>query len=83
MKLIIDFDKINDISKKKFLLETLKFLGVQFKTSDGPQTLEEYNKELEEADAEIDRGKYISMEDLLKEMKHNGKSTTRELSFKH
>lgn len=68
MELIIDFDKINDVSKKKFLLETLKFLGVQFKTSDGPQTLEEYNKELEEADAEIDRGKYISMEDLLKEM---------------
>lgn len=68
MELIIDFDKINDVSKKKFLLETLKFLGVQFKTSDGPQTLDEYNKELEEADAEIDRGKYISMEDLLKEM---------------
>lgn len=68
MELIIDFDKINDASKKKFLLETLKFLGVQFKTSDGPQTLEEYNRELEEADAEIDRGKYISMEDLLKEM---------------
>lgn len=68
MELIIDFDKINDASKKKFLLETLKFLGVQFKTSDGPQTLEEYNRELEEADAEIDRGKYVSMEDLLKEI---------------
>lgn len=68
MELIIDFDKINDVSKKKFLLETLKFLGVQFKTSDGPQTLEEYNRELEEADAEIDRGKYVSMEDLLKEI---------------
>lgn len=68
MELIIDFDKINDVSKKKFLLETLKFLGVQFKTSDGPQTLDEYNKELEEADAEIARGMCISMEDLLKEM---------------
>jgi hypothetical protein len=33
-----------------------------------PQTLEEYNKELEKADAEIDSGKYMSMDDLLKEM---------------
>ncbi|MGJ7033470.1 hypothetical protein [Niabella hirudinis] len=68
MELIIDFDKINDASKKKFLLETLKFPGVRFKTSDAPQTLEEYNKELEQADAEIDTGKYTTMEELLKEM---------------
>lgn len=35
---------------------------------DNPKTLEEYNKELEEADAEIDHGKYVSMENLLKQM---------------
>lgn len=68
MELIIDFDRISDSAKKQFLLETLKFLGVPFKTSGNPQTLEEYNKELEEGDAEIERGKYIAMEDLLKEM---------------
>lgn len=33
-----------------------------------PQTLDNYNNELEEADAEIERGMCISMEDLLKEM---------------
>jgi hypothetical protein len=66
MELIIEFDKIQDTSKKKFLLETLKFLGIQFKTTER-QTLEQYNKELEDADAEIDRGNYITMEDLLKE----------------
>ncbi|HEY5463871.1 MAG TPA: hypothetical protein VIJ95_11495 [Hanamia sp.] len=68
MELIIEFDNIKDTSKKKFLLETLKFLGIQFKTSEKRQTLEQYNKELEENDAEIENGKYITMEDLLKEI---------------
>ncbi|SDC83575.1 hypothetical protein [Niabella drilacis] len=68
MELIIDFDKINDSAKKKFLLETLRFLGVPFKTDGNPQTLEEYNNELEEGDTEIEKGKYTTMEGLLKEM---------------
>ena len=68
MELIIELDKIEDTSKKKFLLETLKFLGIQFKTSQNRQTPEQYNKELEENDAEIENGNFIAMEDLLKEM---------------
>jgi hypothetical protein len=67
MELIIELDDIEDTSKKKYLLETLKFLGIQFKTIEKRQTLEQYNKELEESDAEIDNGNYITMEDLLKE----------------
>jgi len=67
MELIIEFDDIEDTSKKKYLLETLKFLGIQFRTIEKRQTLEQYNKELEESDAEIDNGNYITMEDLLKE----------------
>lgn len=70
MELIIELDNIKDTSKKKFLLETLKFLGIQFETSQKRQTMEEYNKELEENDAEIENGKYIRMEDLLKEIEH-------------
>lgn len=68
MELIIEFDEIKDTSKKKFLLETLKFLGVRFKTREKRQTLKEYNKELEESDAEIDNGNFTTMEDLLKEI---------------
>lgn len=68
MELIIELDNIKDTSKKKFLLDTLKFLGIQFETSQKRQTMEEYNKELEENDAEIENGKYIRMEDLLKEI---------------
>jgi hypothetical protein len=49
-------------------LETVKFLGVQFKTSEEQQTREEYNKELEDSDAEIENGNFITMEDLLKEI---------------
>jgi len=52
------------LQKKKFLLGILKFPGVDFTTSDKPHTLEEYNKELEEADAEIESGKYVTMEDF-------------------
>lgn len=68
MDLVIELDKIEDTAKKKFLLETIKFLGIQFKTSEKRQTSEEYNKELEENDAEIENGAFITMEDLLKEM---------------
>jgi hypothetical protein len=68
MELIIEFDKIEDTSKKKFLPETLKFPGIQFKTSEKRQTLKEYNKELEESDAEIENGNYTTMDDLLKEI---------------
>jgi hypothetical protein len=68
MELIIEFDEIKDNSKKKFLLETLKFLGIQFKTSEKRQTQEQYNKELEENDAEIENGRYTTMDDLLKEI---------------
>lgn len=67
MELIINFDAIKEASKKKFLLQTLKFLGIEFKTSDA-QTGEEYNMELREADDEIENGNYTSMDDLLKEM---------------
>jgi len=67
MELIIEFDDIEDTSKKKYLLETLKFLGIQFRTIEKRQTLEQYNRELEESDAEIDNGNYITIEDLLKE----------------
>ncbi|MGN6532646.1 MAG: hypothetical protein ACTHK0_12960 [Ginsengibacter sp.] len=68
MELIIELDNIKDTSKKKLLLETLKFLHVEFKTSDEKQTIEEYNKELEDSDAEIENGNFITMDDLLKEM---------------
>lgn len=67
MELIIDFDKIKDNSKKEWLIRTLKLMGIAFKTSEKPQTLDEYNKDLEEGNAEIERGDFITATDLKKE----------------
>ncbi len=68
MQLIIDLDNIQDTSKKEFLLNTLKFLKISFKAGERPQTLDEYNADLEEANDEIDKMNYTTMDDLLKEM---------------
>jgi len=68
MELIIDFDSIHEQSKKEFLINTLKFLDIKYKTSEKPQTIEEYNQELEHADSEIENNNYTTMDDLLKEM---------------
>jgi len=43
-------------------------LSKEQKVGDGHISIEQYNKELDEAEAEMDRGEYISHEDLKKEM---------------
>ena len=69
MELVVEFDKIEDATSQKFPLTTLQFLGIQFRTSEKRETPEQYNKELEERDTEINNGKYITMHDLLNEIK--------------
>jgi hypothetical protein len=69
MDLIIDFDGINDSSKQDWLLRTLKLMGIGFQTAEKPQTLEEYNKDLEDGDMEIEKGNFITNEQLKKEIK--------------
>jgi len=68
MDILIDFDSINDSSKKEWLLRTLKQMGIRFQEIDTPQTLEEYNQELEEGEAEILKGNFVTHEELLKRM---------------
>jgi hypothetical protein len=67
MELIIDFDNINDNSKKEWLLRTLKLMGIAFQTSEKPQTLDEYNQDLEAGNAEIEKGDFITAADLKKQ----------------
>jgi hypothetical protein len=67
MELIIDFDNIGDTSKKEWLIRTLKLMGIGFHTSEKPQTLQEYNQELEKGDAEIQQGNFITATDLKNE----------------
>ncbi|MFT4092686.1 MAG: hypothetical protein QM640_03515 [Niabella sp.] len=67
MELIIDFDNIRDTSKKEWLLHTLKLMGTGYTAKEAPQTLEEYNKDLEAGNEEIEQGHFISAADLKKQ----------------
>jgi len=67
MQLIIDFEAINDASKKEWLINTLRLMNISFDTAEKRQTIEEYNLEINEAEAEIERGEYLTAEDLKKE----------------
>jgi hypothetical protein len=69
MELIIDFDGIKDSSKQDWLLRTLKLMGIGYHTAEKPQTLEEYNNDLEAGNAEIEKGNFITNDQLKKEMK--------------
>ena len=67
MELIIDFDNIKDSSKKEWLLRTLKLMGIDFQTAEKPQTVDEYNQDLEAGNAEVEKGDFITASDLKKE----------------
>lgn len=69
MEVIINIDDIKDTSKREWLLSTLKIMGIHFRTTEKPQTIEEYNLDLEEGNVEIERGQYITATDLKAEIK--------------
>lgn len=68
MELIIDFDNIKDASKKEWLINTLQLMGIGFHTIEKPQTIEEYNHDLEAGDAEIESGDFTKASELKKEL---------------
>jgi succinate dehydrogenase flavin-adding protein (antitoxin of CptAB toxin-antitoxin module) len=63
------FIQLNEAEKKSVIQMLKTFLKGRKEQDFNPQTLEEYNRELEEADAAIDAGHFITQEDLEKEMK--------------
>lgn len=69
MDLIIDFDGIKDSSKQDWLLRTLKLMGIGYHTNEMPQTLDEYNNDLEAGNAEIEKGNFMTNDQLKKKMK--------------
>jgi len=64
MELVIDFDKIKDPSKREWLISSLKLMHIGFQTTEKPQTLAQYNKDLEKGDAEIERGEFTTATNL-------------------
>jgi hypothetical protein len=65
-QLIIDLDNEADLTKENKVLQLLENLGIHYHTTER-QSLAEYNQEIADSEAEIDRGEYITAEDLKKE----------------
>ena len=63
--LIKELQQVEDIS----LLKTLKAVLHYGLKNEGRISVEQYNRELEEAEAEIERGEFITHEELKKQMK--------------
>ncbi|HRP31007.1 MAG TPA: hypothetical protein PKV73_03930 [Agriterribacter sp.] len=59
------FMQLND-AERKSVLEMIKTFLKSRKSEFAPQSLEEYNRELEQADEEIEAGEYISHEEVVK-----------------
>lgn len=59
------FMQLNDAERKPVLEMVKTFIGSR-KNEMKHQTLEEYNQELEQADAEIEAGDYITHEEVMK-----------------
>jgi hypothetical protein len=62
------FTQLN-AAEQMSIFQMIKTLSMSRKDDFKPQTLEEYNRELEEADRRIEAGHFITQEDLEKEMK--------------
>ncbi len=63
--LIKEIQQLEDLS----LVKVLKFMLHYGLKNEGRISLEQYNKELEEADAEIEKGDFLTHEDALKEVR--------------
>lgn len=64
--LIKRLEQINDQSLIKALKHMMDF---GLREMEGQISIEQYNRELDEAEAEMDRGEYISHDDLKEQMK--------------
>lgn len=63
--LIKELQQVEDLS----LLQAIKAVLHYGLKNEGRISIEQYNRELEEAEAEINRGEFISHEELKKQMK--------------
>jgi hypothetical protein len=65
-QLIINLETESNQVKKDEILRLLENMGIEYQTSER-QSLEEYNREIGDSEAEIERGEFITAEDLKKE----------------
>ncbi|MBW8050010.1 MAG: hypothetical protein FVQ77_06665 [Cytophagales bacterium] len=70
LSIIERFKQINDASLIQAIKSLLDYgLNNQQSNQEGSISIEQYNKELDEAEAEMDAGKSISHEDVKRHMK--------------
>jgi predicted transcriptional regulator len=62
------FTQLND-AEKKSVIQMLKTFLKGRAEKDERVTVEQYNQELQEAEAEYEKGQYVSHEELLKQIK--------------
>jgi hypothetical protein len=62
------FNQLSEAEKRSVILMLKTFL-LGRKENPDRISIEQYNKELEEAEAEFERGEYITHEELLKQLK--------------
>jgi len=66
-ELLYYFTQLNEEQKRSLLQMTKNFLYPDNKQSSGV-TIEEYNNELQDAEAEYEKGEYISHDEMLKQI---------------
>ena len=68
-KELISYFSLLDEKQKETLLEMIKSFVKPGNSSTERVSVEQYNKELDEAMERIEKGEFVTMEELLKEMK--------------
>jgi len=70
LSIIERFKQINDASLIQVIKNLLDYgLNNQQSNQEGRISIEQYNKELDEAERRIDKGEYITHDDVVKESK--------------
>lgn len=67
-RVIIDMDLSANKSKKEQLLKFLEDMHISFQINEEKSSLEEYNRELEEAVERAKRGEFTTQQDLKNEI---------------
>ena len=67
-EMLTHFVQLNN-AEQKSVVEMIKTFLHSRAGDFAPQTIEEYNRELEDADAEIEAGDYVSHEEVMKRYK--------------
>lgn len=81
MKITIDLEAVN--GKQHSLLDFLKREEIPFEEEWDEETIKAYNKDIDEAEVEFERGEFLTMEEVEKEIENwkNAKRNMEQISI--